>query len=67
MEDDDYSVSSGNQETTYKDEDGLKSEPETPEPDDSYDRSEHDGGHLPTDDDDVLIDQSTYKDRPRSD
>ena len=62
--DDDFTVSSGSQANTDKSDAGL--DPGTPEPsrpDDSYDRSETDAGHQSSSPDDVLSDQSTFKNR----
>ncbi len=70
MADDNYTVSPGNQDTTYKS--GQEKErPNTsdttkpPKDDDSHDRSENDAGHGKSDTKDVLIDQSTWKNRDK--
>jgi len=72
----DYDVDSGNQATTYKSQNGQKSSDDSSnrshKDDDSHDRSENDAGHSKNTDQsasatgDVLIDQSTYKNRPPS-
>ena len=74
---DNYDVDSGKQDSTYKNKDGKKppddSSKNKPRKDnDSHDRSENDAGHSRNTDQstgssgDVLIDQSTYKNRPQT-
>ena len=71
--DDKYTVDSGNQASTLKNQGGQQNAKESksgPKNDDSHDRSETDAGHGRSDQStgskgDVLIDQSTYKNRDK--